>query len=640
VPQHLSWQPLDGLSIELVGTSRALAFAGRTLTALGASIVDADPDIVLADETPPPDRLCVTIDMGVGDGAPACGLTAAARGGVATAIGAPEREPLGLPFDIADHTVGLVACVAALDALSTQTSASVSAPHALATFAGTNGLVYEPYGIPWTRERRRASQCGGPYPYGFWRAADGYVCAIVRARGEWERVLDMLGRPEWSTDERYSNLRRNGAELADELDALIEPWTSARTRAELLELAERHGVALAPVRRISEVGLEPTVPFRVREQPTAEGVVPGPLSSARVVDFGWVWSAPMVGAALADVGADVVKVEHRARPDNSRLRGRPQTPGWLERQDADSLESVPYFLTLNRGKRSVELDLKDVDDAETTRRLLAVADVVVENFGSRVFERLGLSYEAIVEENPGLIWLSMPPHLGERSMRGYAPTLSSYSGLEHSIGYPGDLTGMMTFGLCDAVAGTWGQLAVLAAWRERGRTGRGRYIELGQLEGLVALLGAQIAHFERTGDEDPRGDVHDTFDPYGCFICSDGGAVAVAGLDEAQRRALADLLDGESLPAFVARRTRADAVAALRGVVACEPVATHRETRDDPSLPLLVELRHPLVGRHAVYAQPWLRNGEQVPVAGPAPCLGQDDALAVLDAWSTKAVAS
>lgn len=724
----MSWRPLADVSVGVIGSGRALRFAGRTLAELGAGAtrvappghdpppehdpyqggvserelrlaswldarVDVIPatnldqattlargrfsgcDIVLHDVPlsriphyhPAPGVPHVTVGLRPEEDGLACGLTAAGRAGVAMVIGAADREPLGLPFNLADYATGLVAAVAALQAVAEGVQrVDTDVVSVLAAFAGVNGLVYEPYAIPWLRERRRASRCGGPYPYGFWRAADGYVCAIGRTRRDWDRLVEALGAPAWTHDERFRNLRRNGSEHADELDALIEPWTSVRTRAELLALAQRHGLAIAPVRTPEEVLRDPdldacnffgsacgapqpgapiaAVPHAQAARKARGSTATGSIHGARVLDFGWVWSAPLVSSALADMGADVVKVEHPSRPDNSRLRGRPR-PGWLERDDADSLESVPYFLNLNHGKRSLAVNLKDRDEAHLARRLLLRADIVVENLGEATFRRLGLHYDQIASENEGLIWLSMvTSRCGSPGMRGYAPTISSYSGYESAIGYPGDLTGMMTFGLCDPVAGTWGMLAVLAAWRERERTGRGRLLRLGQLEGFLALLGEQFEQSDREGSAPPIGNVHEYFSPYGTFATSDNAYVAVAALNQPQRAALAKLLGvspdppaalEKHLRSFIGARGAEDVQEALSGVVACERVLTYAQVRTDPELRsqgLLVSVHHPLVGEHLVYSQPWRLDGARPPVSRAAPMLGEHTAD-VLREW-------
>ena len=689
----MSWRPLAGVDVVVLGSSRAARFAGRTLASLGATVrriappaldppqeavmtereqrltswLDAEvevtpvadaraaswdgarPDLVIHDaELAAPSGVpAVALSDGLDPLERACGLTAAARAGVAAACGAPDREPLEPPFQVGTYAAGLVAAAAGLTLLESGTAGplTVTTTEVLATFGGVNALVFEPYGIPWRRERRHAAQCAGPYPYGFLRASDGDVCLIGRTRRDWERILQAAGSPAWAHDERYADLRRNGADYAEELDELLERWTSRRTRAELLESARRHSLALAPVRTASEVladdslqscgGLarvgNVTLPGQplVRVAPTApaEAAVAGPLAGARVLDLGWVWSAPMLAASLADLGADVVKVEHADALDNSRLRGRPE-PGWVEHPDSDSIESVPYFLSVNHGKRSLALDLKHPEGAAVARALLARVDLVVENLGESRFAALGLGYEAAATVNPGLVWLSLLTSLsGPSDLRGYAPTISSYSGFESAVGYPDEMTGLMSFGICDPVAGTWGLLAALAALLERRRTGGGGLLQIGQLEAFLCLLGEQLEEAERSGEAPPRGNAHPYFAPCGTFLTEDARYVAVAARDEEERANLIRVTGTTELGDWIGAHDAAEVVRRLQEVCACELVLEQAEVRADPELRargLLAELEHPVVGRHEVYTQAWRADGHAPGTPRPAPVLGAD----------------
>ena len=689
----MSWRPLAGVDVLVLGSSRAARFAGRTLASLGAAVeriappgldpppgaavgererrlttwLDAgvavtpvrdaaaagrdgpSPDLVIHDAelTAPAGVPAIALSEALDPFEPSCGLTSAARAGVAAACGAPDREPVEPPFQIGTYSAGLVAAAAGLSLLEAGLAGplAVTTTEVLATFGGVNALVYEPYGIPWRRERRRAPQCGGPYPYGFLRATDGDVCLIGRTRRDWERIVQAAGSPDWARDERYADLRRNGADYAEELDELLERWTRRLTRGELLERAREYSLALAPVRTAPEVladesllrcgALEsveevtvPGVPF-VRVSPAAAPAAAAeqPLAGARVLDLGWVWSAPMLAASLADLGADVVKVEHADALDNSRLRGRPE-PGWVARPDADSIESVPYFLSVNHGKRSLALDLKHPDGSAVARDLLACTDIVVENLGEARFAALGLGYEAASEMNPGLVWLSLLTSLsGPADLRGYAPTISSYSGFESAVGYTDEVTGLMSFGICDPIGGTWGLLLALAALVERRRTGVGGLLRIGQLEAFLGLLGEQLEEAERTGEAPPRGNAHPYFAPYGVFLARDDRYVAVAARDDDERGGLDRLTGGAALADWIAGHDGADVVRRLRDVCACELVLDQAEVRADPELRargLLAVVDHPVVGRHEVYTQAWRADGSAPAVERPAPALGAD----------------
>lgn len=195
--------------------------------------------------------------------APGCSLTSAAFGGASWAIGLPGRPPLTLPFDLADYEGGANAAAAGLAALLTRLrgaggqTVDVAVADVIASFVSANALIYVNYGKPWRRDGRRASGSGGPYPYTILPCRDGYVSVIGRSRRDWESILEAMGRPGWASDPRFQNPWLIAAEHADEADALIVPWLTRHTRAELLAIARAHGFALAPVLSIAEVLAEP-----------------------------------------------------------------------------------------------------------------------------------------------------------------------------------------------------------------------------------------------------------------------------------------------------------------------------------------------------------------------------------------------
>ncbi|HMM73508.1 MAG TPA: CoA transferase, partial [Rhodocyclaceae bacterium] len=158
-----------------------------------------------------------------------------------------------------------------------------------------------------------------------------------------------------------------------------------------------------------------------------------PLSGVRVLDLGWVWAGPMAAAFLADLGAEVIKIEHSERLDNSRLRGAPIVDGKKLRIPGKSIELVPLFHNLNRHKLSARLNIRDERGADLFRQLAAKSDVVLENFTPGTLAALGLDYAALAREHGELIMISLSTagQFGPiADLRGYAPVISAYSGLE------------------------------------------------------------------------------------------------------------------------------------------------------------------------------------------------------------------
>lgn len=220
-----------------------------------------------------------------------------------------------------------------------------------------------------------------------------------------------------------------------------------------------------------------------------------------VLDLSWVWSGPAAGVMLADLGATVIKIESRTRPDNSRLRGRPTTRPVSP--DAPALELTPYFHGVNRGKRSVSLDLTTQEGRAILRRLAAQADVIIENLSPGVMQRFGIAPEQVHEHNPGCVYLSLRGyrrHPSTEGLRAYAPVLSGGAGIEALVGYDGESPiGMMTYGFSDANAASQGALLALAGLWARRERGRGAAVTLSQLEAAVVANGRNLVATQLPG---------------------------------------------------------------------------------------------------------------------------------------------
>jgi crotonobetainyl-CoA:carnitine CoA-transferase CaiB-like acyl-CoA transferase len=452
----------------------------------------------------------------------------AAASGVAVAIGEPDREPLPPPPGLLDSMVGVHLAAAGLAGLLHGVgSVEVVAADAIASSVVVNASLYAPFGRPWYRAGPRASGSGGTYPYGILPAKDGQVCLIARTPEDWRGMLAAAGDPSWSGEPRFADLERAGREHAEELDALLGAWLGLRTRAEIVEQAARHRFPAGAVLRPAEVLEDPvTAPLwqDVRFAGTAARV-PGapfevrslghgddrPLADCLVLDLGWVWSAPGVAAGLADLGATVVKVESRTRPDNTRLR-RGMRAARVD-PAAPPLELSPYFHAVNRGKRSLSLDLKTPGGRRVLEDLAARADVIVENLTPGVMTRLGVDPEQVADRNPGCVYVSLRgyrDHPRTRGLRAYAPVLSSAAGVEALVGYPGERPlGMMTYGYSDANAVAQGLSLALAGLWARRRSGSGHAFTLFQHDGCVWANGTNLvaAQLEQFAVVEPLGDL-------------------------------------------------------------------------------------------------------------------------------------
>lgn len=536
--------PCTGLRVLLQGSSRRLAVAGRLLADLGATVnapfeaslepsdrawlgvtpaaPDTATDLCLIDG-PPRDGLfetaATTAVFVVGTGStaghghqPVGERELAGLAGVAVVVGEPGRPPLPVPPGCLDAVVGAHVAGAGLAGLLAGTRrVEVAAVDVIAAAVATNASNFLPYGVPWHRAGRRASASGGCYPYGLFRVADGYVCLIGRSRDDWEALLLAAGEPEWSRRPRYRDLRAMGRDYPDEVDALLAPWLERQSVDGLVAAGAAHGFPVGPVRTPAEVLETPALagwwrrgrvggevvqvpgcPFALRG--VAGGGALPELEDLFVLDLSWVWSGPAVGAALADLGATVVKVESRRRLDNTRLRGRPSF--LRDVAEAPALEVAPLFHALNRGKHSLALDLTSASARDVLLRLAESAHVIVENLRPGVCDRFGLDPATMAEINPGCVYLSMPgypAHPDFAGLRAYAPVLSGAAGIESVVRYPGeDVLGLSTFGFSDANAAAQGILAVLAGLWGRRRAGVGSRVVLNQFSGAVFANGRNL----------------------------------------------------------------------------------------------------------------------------------------------------
>ena len=197
----------------------------------------------------------------VGEGRTSNGgeLTMQAISGVMYLVGDPAREPLALPYSMGSIQLGLhgaASATAALEAAATTGTGhyvEISGAEVLASYVRIYGAVASYYGIPLRRDGRRAPGSGGRWPFGIFPCRDGYVAMICRSMREWESLLEMMGNPEWAEQERYRHLYAMAIDYPDEIDALVSPWLMEHSRDELLDLAQKYMVPVAPVRNVAEV---------------------------------------------------------------------------------------------------------------------------------------------------------------------------------------------------------------------------------------------------------------------------------------------------------------------------------------------------------------------------------------------------
>lgn len=376
-------------------------------------------------------------------------------------------------------------------------------------------------------------------------------------------------------------------------------------------------------------------------QENATASWPGPLKGIRVLDFTRVLAGPSAALALADLGAEVLKIEPPDTGDETRL-----FPPFRD-------EVSHYFLSVNRGKKSIVVDLKTPAGIAVARDLATRCDILVENYRPGVMERLGLSYEELAKLNPRLIYCAisgfgMTGPLRDRP--SFDIVLQALSGALSVNGEAGGAPTKLGIPLGDLVGGINGPMGILAALYERSVTGRGRFIDVSLLDGLIGMLGylAQLAFF--TGeDPKPQGCQHPNLVPYGLYAARDGSIIIACltnsfwericqalGRPEWCRDPRFDSIEkrrerrgevNEMIAEFTRQRPVQELVELFtRYEVPHAPLLGIKEALAQPQAvarEMVVQTEHATLGKIPIINRPIRFPGEQQPVPSAPPVLGQ-----------------
>jgi benzylsuccinate CoA-transferase BbsF subunit len=378
----------------------------------------------------------------------------------------------------------------------------------------------------------------------------------------------------------------------------------------------------------------------------------------RVLDFGTAFASPMAAHLLADMGAEVIKIESRTRLDGLRL-GRPIVGEDIAGGDRGEWpEYQPVFHGLNRSKLGVTINIKHPDGIALLKRLVRLSDVVINNFSPGVMARAGLSYDALCVEKPDLIYVSLPA-AGERGplheIVTYAPVIAALSGLSALVGYSSsrqDFVGTLQVALCDAVGALNAVVAILAALRHRQATGQGQAIEISQWEASLSMLGEGVLDYVMNGRVlAPVGNAHPTMVPHNNYRCAGEDAwVAIAVGSEAEWLAFcgaaghpewinyprfADAYRRQQhrhdldalITAWTSQRQPYDVMEMLQSAgVAAMPVMNLEDQFRDPHLrerEIHLESEHPKVGLEFLHGIPWRLSDTPGRIRRHAPLLGE-----------------
>ncbi len=381
--------------------------------------------------------------------------------------------------------------------------------------------------------------------------------------------------------------------------------------------------------------------------------MPGPLSHIRVLDLSRVLAGPWAGQNLADLGAEVIKVERPKSGDDSRAFG----PPWLKDRDGKDTRESAYFASANRGKKSVTVNLSKPGGQNLVRELAAQSDVLLENYKHGDLARYGLGYEELGKINPRLIYCSVTG-FGQtgpyRERPGYDFMIQGMGGLMSITGERDDLPGggpqRVGVPIVDIMTGMYATIAVCAALANRERTGKGQLLDLALLDTQVAFLANQGMNYLATGEVPGRlGNAHPNIVPYQTFKTRDGDIILACGNDNLftkfceagdcvhlvqdarfatngkrveNRAALVPLLQE-----IFSRRTTREWVEALEAAgVPNGPINNLKQVFEEPQVVargMKIEVEHASAGKVPLMASPMRFSETPLEFRLPPPTLGQ-----------------
>ncbi len=381
--------------------------------------------------------------------------------------------------------------------------------------------------------------------------------------------------------------------------------------------------------------------------------MPGALSHIRVLDLSRVLAGPWCAQTLADLGAEVIKVERPGAGDDTRAWG----PPYLKDAEGRDTTEAAYYLSCNRGKKSVTVDLSKPRGQELVRQLAAKCDVLLENYKVGDLERYGLGYERLKALNPGIVYCSITG-FGQsgpyRNRAGYDFLVQGMCGFMSITGEaderPGGGPQKAGVAVTDIMTGMYSTIAVLAALAHREKSGEGQYIDMALLDVGVGMLANMNLNYFTTGQSPKRwGNAHPNIVPYQVFRASDGHLILAAGNDAQYRKfcEVAARPDLASDPRFatndarvrhreilvpliadvVALRSRDDWVASLEAAgVPCGPINSIGQAFEDPQVlhrGMKVEIGHPLAGKVPLVRNPIRLSATPIEYRVPPPTLGE-----------------
>src|SRR5947208_5301266 len=266
----------------------------------------------------------------------------------------------------------------------------------------------------------------------------------------------------------------------------------------------------------------------------------GPLSHIRVLDLSRVLAGPWAGQNLADLGAEVIKIERPGSGDDSRAFG----PPWVKDKDGRDTRDSAYYTSANRGKKSITIDISRPEGQKLVRELARISDVLIENYKFGDLARYGLAYDDLKKINPRLVYCSVTG-FGQtgpyRERPGYDFMIQGMGGMMSVTGEPDDAPGggpqRAGVPVADIITGMYASIAICAALAHREKSGIGQQLDLALLDSQIALLAYQNTNYFSTGKPPPRiGNLHPNIVPYQPFRAADGDVILACGNDNLYRK--------------------------------------------------------------------------------------------------------
>ncbi len=381
--------------------------------------------------------------------------------------------------------------------------------------------------------------------------------------------------------------------------------------------------------------------------------MPGPLSHIRVLDLSRVLAGPWAGQNLADLGAEVIKVERPGAGDDSRTYG----PPWIKDRDGRDTSDSAYFTSANRGKKSITVDLSKPQGQAIVRELARVCDALIENYKFGDLGRYGLGYEDLRPLNPRLVYCSVTG-FGQtgpyRDRPGYDFMIQGMGGMMSVTGEPDGAPGggpqRAGVPVADIITGMYASIAICAALAHRAETGAGQHLDLALLDSQIAMLAYQNTNYFSTGTPPRRiGNLHPNIVPYQPFRTSDGEVILACGNDNLYRKfceaaGCAELArdprfatNGQRvgnraeltrlLQAVFVERSTSEWIELLEAAgVPNGPINDIAQVFEEPQVKargIRIEAEHPVAGPLAMVASPMRFSATPLEHKVPPPLLGQ-----------------